>query len=179
MKKIMMILASNSKESIHRTLLGVVSEKISNQHISQIAMNDLDIPIYSSDIESSSGVPASIQKIKALFAEQDAFVIACPEHNGAMPAAFKNFIDWLSRASTKGQSIFSDKPVMLLSTSPGPRGGATNLQNLVNIMPYWGADIYDSYSIGSYYDNYVDGSFSTKHDQNLTQLSTQFVNRLT
>jgi len=178
MKKIMMLLASNSKESINHTLLDTVSEKIKNQQISYVTMSDFDLPIYSSDIESNDGIPTSIQQTKTLFAEHDAFVIANPEHNGAMPAAFKNFIDWLSRTVDKGDSIFSEKPVLLLSTSPGPRGGITNLQNLVNIMPYWGADIFGSYSIGSYYDNYSNGKFSPEHDQKLTQLTTTFIEKL-
>jgi NAD(P)H-dependent FMN reductase len=178
MKKIMMISASNSKESINRTLLDVVSEKINDQYISRIEMRDFNIPIYSSEIEYNDGIPAPILQTKTIFAEHDAFIIASPEHNGTMPAAFKNFIDWLSRAISQGESIFTDKPVLLLSTSPGPRGGATNLQNLVNIMPFWGADIYDSYSIGSYYDNFQDKKFSTKHDQKLTQLVTSLINSL-
>lgn len=178
MTKIMMLLASNSKESINRTLLDVVGEKIKDQKISYVTMNDFDLPIYSTNLENIKGIPASIQQIKTRFEEYDAFIIASPEHNGAMPAAFKNFIDWLSRALNKGESIFSGKPVLLLSTSPGPRGGITNLQNLVNIMPYWGADIFNSYSIGSYYDNYTEGKFSSEHDQKLTILTKKFIDNL-
>lgn len=178
MKKIMMLLASNSKESINRKLLDVVSRKVNNQQINYLSMSDFNLPVYSSEIESNDGIPTLIQQAKTLFAEHDAFIIASPEHNGAMPAVFKNFIDWLSRAIDQGETIFANKPVLLLSTSPGPRGGATNLQNLVNIMPYWGAKIDNSYSIGSYYDNYVDGKFSSKHDEKLTQLTENFVNNL-
>lgn len=170
MKKIMMLLASNSTDSIHRTLLNTVSKKIDNAQINYLTMNDFDLPIYGIDTENHDGIPEPIQKVKKLFAEQDAFVIACPEHNGSMPAVFKNFIDWLSRAVAQGESIFSHQKVLLLSTSPGARGGVTNLQNLVNIMPYWGAEIIGSYSIGSYFDNYKDGEFTAEHDQKLAEL---------
>ena len=178
MKKIMMLLGSNSKESIHRTLLDTVSNKLANQEVRYVTMRDFDLPIYSTDAENNDGIPLAILEVKKLFAEHDAFIIASPEHNGFMPAVFKNFLDWLSRAVEQGDSMFSSKSVLLLSTSPGPRGGMTNLQNLVNIMPFWGAKISGSYSIGSYYDHYSEGRFTSEHDKALTELTKKFVNNL-
>lgn len=174
--KIMTILASNSRKSINRTLLSVVSDKINTQPLTHLEVGDYSMPIYSSDIEEEQGFPDTVKQVKALFDKHDAFIIACPEHNGTMPAVFKNFIDWLSRIND--DSIFAKKPVLLLSTSPGPRGGATNLQNLVNIMPYWGADIRDSLSLGSFYNNFAYGRFSTEHDKTLTAVVHKFVNGL-
>ena len=175
----MMLLASNSAESINRTLLDTVSKKIDNAQINYLTMSDFDLPFYGIDTESNDGIPEPIQKVKKLFSEQDAFVIACPEHNGSMPAVFKNFVDWLSRAVDQGDSIFSGQKVLLLSTSPGARGGVSNLQNLVNIMPYWGAEIVGSHSIGSYFDNYKDSEFTSEHDQKLTELTKQLIESLT
>ncbi len=136
------------------------------------------MPIYSSELEQSEGFPDTVIQIKTLFENHDAFVIAVPEHNGSMPAAFKNFIDWLSRVIEPGRSMFDDKPVLLMSTSPGPKGGATNIQNLTNIMPYWGADIRGSYSLGSFYNNYAEGKFTPQYEQELNSPVDGFITGL-
>ncbi len=156
----MTLLASNSSKSINRTLLDVVSEKIPHHQLTRVEVGDYAMPIFSSDIEEQQGFPETVKQVKALFDQHDAFIIASPEHNGSMPAVFKNFIDWLSRINET--PMFAKKPVLLLSTSPGTRGGATNLQNLTHIMPYWGADVRDSFSVGSFYQNYTDGKFCQK-----------------
>ncbi len=178
MNKIMMLLASNSTNSINATLLNAVGEKLTHQKLSYLAMSDFNLPIYSNEIESSTGIPAPILQAKNLFSESDAFIIASPEHNGTMPAAFKNFIDWLSRSTNQEETIFANKPVLLLSTSPGKRGGKTNLQHLTKIMTFWGAKIHNTYSIGNYYDNYNDGKFLPRHDQAITQLIKNFTKSL-
>ena len=45
---------------------------------------------------------------------------------------------------------------MFLATSPGPRGGASVLSHLVQIMPYRGAHIVGSHAVGSFQDKTVD-----------------------
>ena len=92
-------------------------------------------------------------------------MIASPEHNGMMPAFFKNMMDWLSRA---GGKIFQEKPVLLMSTSPGPRGGQTNLQNMKNVFPYWGATaVFADFSVGSFFQAYdaAAGTFTNPEDE--------------
>lgn len=69
-----------------------------------------------------------------------------------MPAFFKNIMDWISR--TEG-TIFQEKPVMLMSTSPGPRGGITNLHNMQKVFPHWGASaVYADFSLPNFYQNF-------------------------
>ena len=69
-----------------------------------------------------------------------------------MPAFFKNMMDWLSRG---GGKIFQEKPVLLMSTSPGPRGGQTNLANMKNLFPHWGATaVFADFYVGSFYQAY-------------------------
>ena len=119
------------------------------------------------------------KKVRALFSEYDAFIIATPEHNGGMPAEFKNLIDWVSRLGDLQNPMFATKkPVFLLSTSPGPNGGATNLQTLTQLMPWWGADIKGTYSLGSFYDHFIDGALNDEKEQALTKLVTDFTNTL-
>ena len=96
-----------------------------------------------------------------------------------MPAVFKNLIDWVSRLGDHLNPMFaSNKPVLLLSTSPGPNGGATNIQTLTQLMPWWGADVRGSYSLSSFYENFADGKLNPDQDLELTQVIHKFVDNL-
>jgi len=178
MAKIMTLLASNSANSINRTLLTLVSQKIAGHSLTKIEVAEYPMPIYGIDTEERDGFPETTTQLRDIFAQHDAFIIASPEHNGAMPAVFKNTIDWLSRLADAENPIFGKKPVLLLSTSPGPNGGATNLKSLTQLMPWWGADVKGSYSLGSFYENIKDGVLSQTHDQALTKLVNEFVEGL-
>ena len=63
-------------------------------------------------------------------------------------------IDWLSRLNMK---IWKEKPMLLMATSPGGRGGATVLQSASAYFPFLGAKIIETYSLPSFYDNFKEG----------------------
>jgi NAD(P)H-dependent FMN reductase len=152
MKKILAFAGSNSSTSVNRKLVEHAKSKTETHGVTLIDLLDYDAPIFSEDLEKEKGVPESIMKLKEIFEEHDAFMIASPEHNGMMPAFFKNIMDWLSRA---GGKIFQEKPVLLMSTSPGPRGGQTNLANMKALFPYWGATaVFADFHLGSFYQAY-------------------------
>ena len=152
MKKILAFAGSNSSTSVNRKLVEYAKSKVASHEINLIDLRDYDVPVFSEDLEKDSGVPANIMKLKDVFSEHDAFMIASPEHNGMMPAFFKNMMDWLSRG---GGKIFQEKPVLLMSTSPGPRGGQTNLANMKNLFPHWGATaVFADFYVGSFYQAY-------------------------
>jgi len=178
MAKILTLLASNSTQSINRTLLNIASKKITGHTLTRVEVADYSMPMYGIETEEQEGFPDTAKQLRDIFAEHDAFIIASPEHNGAMPAVFKNTIDWLSRLADADNPIFAKKPTLLLSTSPGPNGGATNLKTLTQLMPWWGADMKGSYSLGSFYDNVIDGALNQIHEQELTDIINEFVGQL-
>ena len=49
---------------------------------------------------------------------------------------------------------FQEKPVLLLSTSPGPRGGSSVLEIAKNRFPFQGAIVKGSFSLPSFNDNF-------------------------
>jgi NAD(P)H-dependent FMN reductase len=106
-----------------------------------------DVPLYSTLRHQRDGFPPEIEALYALIQAHDGLLIASPEHDGSMPAVFKNVIDWLSRIQMK---FLGQKPVLLLSAAPGPNGGRTNLQTLASLVPWWGANLVGSYSLGRY-----------------------------
>ena len=179
MKKILTVSASNSKNSINITLLALASNKIEGHEVAMLDIRDYPMPFFSVDREENEGHPEAAKKVRALFAEYDAFIISSPEHNGAMPAEFKNLIDWVSRFGDLQNPMFAiNKPVLLLSTSPGPNGGSTNIQTLTQLMPWWGANVKGSFSLGSFYDYFVDEKLNEIKDQELTKIVTDFINAL-
>ena len=58
------------------------------------------IPLYDGDLESASGLPESVQKLKAQVVACDGLLLVTPEYNNGIPGVFKNAIDWLSRPSS-------------------------------------------------------------------------------
>jgi NAD(P)H-dependent FMN reductase len=152
MKKILVFCGSNSTTSVNRKLVELAHSKLETVESMLIDLRDFPLPIYSMDIEEGTGIPTDAKRLRILFDEHDGFMIASPEHYGMMPAFFKNTMDWISRMEGR---IFQKKPVLLMSASPGPRGGAINLENMKNVIPHWGASaVFASFSIGSFYQNF-------------------------
>ena len=92
-------------------------------------------------------------------ADVDMLVLSFAEHNGSYTAAWKNLFDWASRIEKK---VFQDKPVIYLSTSPGPGGAASVMKTAVESAPFFGAHVVESVSVPSFHDNYdpEDGTFT-------------------
>ena len=158
MKNVLIWVGSNSSSSINESLARYTGELI-QANTTIVTMKDIDIPMYNPDLEKEEGIPTSVTTFYHRILEADGMIIASPEHNGLMPAVFKNAIDWLSRISMR---YLKDKPVMLLSTSPGPNGGKSNLDILRSLLPYAGAIVTGQYSLGNYYDHFKSGSLQNE-----------------
>ena len=172
--KIIAFAASNSQRSINKQLLNFAIEQLANAEVEVIELSSFTTPIYSPAIEAQLGIPKSIQSLHRKFAEASAFLIASPEHNGLMPAFFKNIIDWLSRIDTQ---VFNSRPVALISTSPGARGGAGNLRILSDVMVWWGAQIMGTYSLPSFNQRF-DQVNNTITDPNEIQKLQDLIHKL-
>ena len=151
MKKIIALGGSNSKKSINKALAVYVASQVSDTETIVADLNDFDLPLYSIDRENESGIPHDAQKLNDLLESADGLVISLAEHNGSYAAAFKNAYDWLSRISKK---VWKQKPMLLLATSPGTRGGATVLQAAKTSFPYLGGNIVADFSLPSFYENF-------------------------
>ncbi|WP_394746867.1 NADPH-dependent FMN reductase [Spongiimicrobium salis] len=154
MKKIITIAGSNSQKSINKSLLFYTSGLLQNAEIVSIDLNDYVLPMYGVDFEAENGIPTAVKRLDELIQTADAFIIALAEHNGSYAAVFKNMLDWLSRVNME---IWRNKPMLLMATSPGGRGGATVLQAASAYFPFMGAKIIETYSLPSFYDHFKEG----------------------
>ncbi len=94
--------------------------------------------------------PDAIKQLIELIQHHDGFIVLSPEHNGSTPAFLKNIIDWLSRRS---ENVFENKPMLLMSTSPGKKGGVAKREFLEHLLAYQGANITATFSLPSFHQN--------------------------
>ena len=149
--------ASTSSTSINRQLANFAAGKVPGAEVTELDLRQFTLPIYSSDEEEANGIPASAQAFKDLVDSHDGIVISLAEHNGSYAAAFKNFYDWVSRIDT---NVWSGKPMLLMASSPGGRGGVTVLEAAKATFPRMGADLKATFSLPSFYDNFSAESIS-------------------
>ncbi len=149
--KILAFGASTSAESINRKLANYAASQVNGASVTELDLRDFNLPIYSVDEEGANGIPSDAQKFLDLIQQHDALVVSLAEHNGSYSAAFKNLYDWTSRIN---QQVWCDKPMLLLSTSPGPRGGATVMEAAKATFPRMGAKLLAHFSLPSFYENF-------------------------
>ncbi len=148
--------ASNSSHSINKKLVthaaSVLKDEIlSGVEITTLDLNDFEMPIYSVDREDEHGIPEQAKAFYAAIGQADILLISYAEHNGHYSAAFKNIFDWCSRIEMK---IFQDKPMVIMATSPGGRGGASVLKAANESAGHFGAEVKGSLSVPNFYQTF-------------------------
>ncbi|MGJ8677165.1 MAG: NADPH-dependent FMN reductase [Akkermansiaceae bacterium] len=149
MKKILSIGASSSSTSINQQLADYSAHLIPEASVTRFPLHSLNIAMYSKDEEKARGIPWDAQRFIDAIQQCDGIVISMAEHNGSYTAAFKNLYDWASRQDL---NVWQNRPMLLLSTSPGARGGATVIAAAENTFPRMGAEVIASFSLPHFYD---------------------------
>ena len=106
------------------------------------------------NLELAEGIPDNARKFLDEIKSADGIVLSLAEHNGTYATVFKNLFDWMSRIDGK---LWSDKPMLLMATSPGARGGATGLEIAKGRFGFMGGNIVGVFSLPSFGDNFSDG----------------------
>ena len=157
MTKILAFGASNSSKSINvqlaRYAMDKLAEKTSVERL-WIDLNDFEMPIFGVDREARDGVPEPAHRFKGLIREAEGVLISFAEHNGSYSVAFKNLLDWSSRIE---KSLWLDRPLCLMATSPGARGGQSVLQAATARFPYMNSEVVSSFSLPRFRDNFDPG----------------------
>lgn len=147
--------ASSSRQSINKRLVthacDIAREFWPELAVDILDINDYEMPLFSVDREAELGHPAPAKAFLQKIGEADGLIISYAEHNGSYTAAWKSLYDWCSRIDSK---VYQDKPVVLLATSPGGRGGIGVLTTASNSAPHFGAKLKGSLSIPNFNDNF-------------------------
>lgn len=168
--KIIAFGGSPSKNSINKKLATYAASLFENAEIEILDLNDYQMPLFSVDIEAQIGQHLFAKAFLAKIESADFLVVSLAENNGNYSAAFKNVYDWCSRIIGK---VFQNKPMLLMATSPGGRGGASVLEIAKNAFPRYGADIKATFSLPSFNDNFdlVNGKIAnTEFDNQLREI---------
>lgn len=165
--KVIAFAASSSKNSINKKLVTYASSLLEDVQVDILDINDYELPLFSQDKEEELGQPDLAKAFLEKIAESDAIVISFAEHNGSYTAAFKNLFDWASRINPK---VYQNKPMILLSTSPGPGGASSVLAAAENSAPYFDGQVKATLSVPSFYENFDMESGRINNDEINLQL---------
>ena len=149
--KIIAFAGSNSKNSINKKLVTYATSLFNNASVEILDLNDFEMPLFSVDTEKTIGQHPLAKAFLAKIAEADWVVVSLAENNKNFSTAFKNVFDWCSRINVK---VFQQKPMFLMATSPGARGGANVLEIAKNNFPHYGAEIKGTFSLPSFDENF-------------------------
>ena len=155
MKKILAFGASSSRNSINKKLATYAASQILDADVTLLDLNDFEMPIFSIDKEKENGVHELAQKFHNHIKAADGILISFAEHNGSYSTAFKNIMDWTSRLEG---SLWQDKPLFLMATSPGGRGGKTVLEAAVDRAGRMGGNVIANFSLPSFKNNFSEES---------------------
>jgi chromate reductase, NAD(P)H dehydrogenase (quinone) len=145
--KVLLFAASSRRGSMNDRLMQLVRRLIEKRgvEVDYATMRDFDCPSYDQDLETADGIPEGAQRLRDRLAGSDAFMIAAPEYNAAMPGVLKNVIDWTSRFRPQP---FNGKQAFLLSASPSMAGGNRGLWSLRVPLEHLGTRVYpDMFSL--------------------------------
>ena len=103
--------------------------------VEALDLRALQLPLYDGDLEAASGVPEAALRLLDAIRTADALLLVTPEYNGFPTPLLINAFDWLSRLGPAderpaGLAVTANKPVALLSASPGPLGGLRSMNFL-------------------------------------------------
>jgi NAD(P)H-dependent FMN reductase len=176
MKKIIAFAGTNSKESINKKLAMYASSLVNNVSINILDLNDFEMPLYGIDLEKEKGIPENVHKFLDLIKASDGIILSLAEHNGAYSTAFKNVFDWISRIDGK---LWSNKPMLLMATSPGARGGASVLGIAKSRFPFMGGNIVSEFSLPNFGENFKENKIvNSELHSSLLKAITEFQNKL-
>lgn len=149
--KILAFAGSNSENSINKQLVIYVSSFFPNDEVEILDLNDYEMPIYKQEREKE-GIPQLAIDFANKIDASDLLLVAIAEYNGAYSVAFKNVFDWISRIPNR--KAWGEKPMFLVATSPGARGGETALKIAEQRFPFNGGKVLDTYCLPSFNVNF-------------------------
>ncbi len=151
-------ISGSSRKGSYNSLLKDIAAKIAEEqgaNVSNIRLEDLDIPLYNQDLEASEGAPDDVLRLKRVFNAADGLIIVSPEYNSSISPLLKNTIDWISRKQPDETPMagFRGKAALLLSASPGALGGMRGLVHVRDILGNIGMHVLpDQLAVGSAHD---------------------------
>jgi NAD(P)H-dependent FMN reductase len=168
MKKIIVMNGSNNKKSINMTLAKHAFSFLNDSESMIVDLSQVFLPLYNPILEDEKGIPSEAKEVDKKIEAADGIILSLAEYNGSYSGAFKNTFDWLSRINVK---VWKNKPMLLMSTSPGKGGGSHVSQTAKTAFPHYGGNIVAEFSLPSFSKNFEAGEITD--DQLKSELLNQ------
>lgn len=166
--KILAIAGTNSETSINKLLVSYAASLIQNAEVEVVDMNEFEMPIYKHQREVESGLPQEAKNFAAKIDAADILLVSLSEHNGTYSSAFKNVFDWTSRI--KDRAVWNEKPMLLMATAPGARGGLGVLEAATKRFPLHGGNIVDTFTLPFFNDNFDKSAQTISNEEKDSEL---------
>ncbi len=149
MAKIIAFAGSNSSTSVNYQLVKHTVGLIEGHEVQLLNMANFPFPMFSVDLEKERGYSNSLNELRNDIQNANGLVLSVNEHNGNPSAYFKNVLDWLSRMD---RSFLADTKILLMSASPGKRGGIGALGVVEQMLPRLGGEIVATFSLPAFFE---------------------------
>lgn len=161
--KLLLFSGSMRKDSFNTTLIKL-AKKVCEKHgviVDYAELKEFDCISMNQDLEVNDFHPAGAQEFHDRILANDAFILASPEYNGAMPGNVKNIIDWTSRFRPQP---FNERHSLLMSASPSMIGGNRSLWSLRVPLEHLGARVFpDMFSLAKAHESFTpEGEFNSE-----------------
>lgn len=139
MTSVLAFSGSSRQGSFNQMTVNAVASHLDD--VTHVDLGSLDLPIYNGDWEAENGLPAGAVSFKEQLAAHDALIIGSPEYNGFMTPLLLNAINWSTRSAEAGVDLsgFYNKPILIVTASPGGFGGMRGAVHLKTMLSGIGA----------------------------------------
>jgi NAD(P)H-dependent FMN reductase len=136
--KILAFAGSVRRESFNRLALAIAvrGAEAAGASVTTVDLAEYPLPLFDQDLEAAEGLPDAARRLKALFLDHDALLLAAPEYNSSITPLLKNTLDWVSRPSPGEANLgaYRGKVAGLVSASPGALGGLRGLRHVHELL---------------------------------------------
>jgi NAD(P)H-dependent FMN reductase len=136
--KVLAFSGSTREGSVNRKLVNEAANMARQMgaNVTVVDLREYQLPFFDEDLEAKEGIPSKGKQLRQLMSQSQVIFIASPEYNGSLSAVLKNTIDWASRDDEEGKpsTAFKGKKFVIMSASPGSRGGVRGLNHLRDIL---------------------------------------------
>lgn len=153
MVKVLAFAGSNSSTSINYKLVKFTIVGLKDYDVQLVNMANFPFPMYSFDYETTHGYSNSLVELMKDINNAKGLILSVNEHNGNPSAYFKNVLDWLSRIN---RNFLEGTKVFLMATSLGKGGAKHSLEVVSKMLPRFGAEIIETFSLPTFSENFDD-----------------------
>jgi chromate reductase, NAD(P)H dehydrogenase (quinone) len=131
---IIALLGSTKQDSINKTILGYVTDQVSDDYSLEI-FDISTLPFFNPDLDQENSLPSSVQSFRKALEDAQGVLVSSPEYVFSVSGILKNAIEWV--VSTM---VFHEKPTAVITASSSGEKAHESLQLILKTI---GAHIED------------------------------------